>query len=88
MVVVSGELKSGLERELVAEAPPDHRLHGQRAIATAKCGGCDDVIFQLDHGWALVHLTWARRAEQLPWPTTFITGTWAECVRLAQVRAH
>lgn len=87
-MAVSGKLQSGLERELAAEAPPDHRLYGQRAIATAKCGGCDDVIFRLDNGWALVRLTWTQRAEQLPWPTTFVTDTWRECVRLALARAH
>lgn len=87
-MAVSGELQSRLGRELVAEVPLSHRLYGQRAIATAKCAGCDDVIFRLDSGWALVHLTWTQRAEQLPWPTTFVTETWREIVRLAHGRAH
>src|SRR6266540_3270544 len=45
----------------------------QPVTALAHCQGCDDVVFAVDAepGWfALVHLTWRREQEPLPWPTT------------------
>lgn len=36
------------------------------AQAIAQRFGCDDVTFELDGGFALVHLTWSHRPEPLP----------------------
>lgn len=62
---------AGLEQEATAEIGPGHELSGYRLTAIAACGGCDSVAFQVDDGTpAIVHLTWARRPEPAPWPST------------------
>ncbi|MFD7667461.1 hypothetical protein [Streptomyces sp. NPDC059788] len=70
--VPDGGLHS-LERELHRELPPDHPLYGARVRAAARCEACDDVLFHVTDRalpWAVVHLTWSGRQEQLPWPRT------------------
>ncbi|MZD10191.1 hypothetical protein GTW43_34695 [Streptomyces sp. SID5785] len=62
-----------VERELQRELTPGHPLHGATVAAVARCGACDDVLFQVEgrpFAWALVHLTWTRREEHAPWPMT------------------
>ncbi|GAB3828369.1 hypothetical protein ACFPIJ_46110 [Dactylosporangium cerinum] len=57
--------------ELVAELPPGHPLHGHEFIPTIRCDGCDAVVFSVETGppwFVLVHLTWSRTAERVPWP--------------------
>ena len=65
--------KPGLESELAREVSSEHPLSGKRAIAVARRGDCDDVLFFLPDGpspLAVVHLAWGSRREQspqLPW---------------------
>jgi hypothetical protein len=67
----------GLANELRAELGPGHVLFavGDRASAIAVRNDCDDVLFWLgeDH-FAVVRLTWTKRSEPEPWPTTSFEG--------------
>jgi len=70
---VSDVERPGLVAELHSELVEGHPLYGQPVVPIAKCDGCDDVVFAVkaDPGWfALVHLTWSRRPDRLPWPRT------------------
>jgi hypothetical protein len=65
------ELCTGYERELYSELASDHPLYGLHLAALAKNDGSDDVLFQAMDGSSrivVVHLTWARHSETLPWP--------------------
>ncbi|MCX4986040.1 hypothetical protein [Streptomyces sp. NBC_00572] len=69
------------EIELHRELPLGHPLHGVKASAVARCGGCDDVLFSVaDRSflWAVVHLTWTGREERAPWPMTTPLASLAE----------
>jgi hypothetical protein len=68
-------LAAALVREARAEIGSDYELAWHYLTAVVKCGGCDEVIFNVDDGaFALVHLTWARHPEQPPWPATTCLG--------------
>jgi len=59
----------GLEAELRKEVSPAHVLFGVDAVSVARRTDNDDVLFQLkdfDKRFAVVHLTWAGRADQDP----------------------
>jgi hypothetical protein len=65
------DLAAAHEREHRAELAADHPLFGIPVAAIAKHDESDDLLFQLldETGRvAVVHLTWARRPEHLPWP--------------------
>jgi hypothetical protein len=74
-IIVPTNMRASLEAELRAEMAPGHVLSSSQILtAVARCQGCDDVVFSAegDHPirFALVHLTWRRHPERLPWPTT------------------
>ena len=68
------EVKRFLEAELRAETADGHPLFGETVTAIAQCPACDDVVFRVEGDYpsrfALVHLTWRKSREPLPWPTT------------------
>ncbi|WP_332644120.1 hypothetical protein, partial [Aeromicrobium sp.] len=64
-----------LADEVMAEVGPGHELYGLDLHAVAKCEGCDDVVFRAsDDSFAIVHLTWASKSEDLPRPLTTRLG--------------
>jgi hypothetical protein len=61
-----------LHDELAREVSPRHPLAGRRALAIARRGTADDVLFWLPDGPALlamVHLTWRHETDP-EWPFT------------------
>lgn len=67
------------ERELRKEVPSNHLLYDRcwTARAIARRFDCDDVAFELDDGFAVVHLTWSHRPEPLPFFHAAIYDTFA-----------
>src|SRR5215472_494224 len=65
-----------LERELKKEVVRGHVLFGRAAMAVAVRADQDDVLFQISDPTqlAVVHLTWAARADRPPWPSTSLQG--------------
>ncbi|AHH99819.1 hypothetical protein GCM10010174_44920 [Kutzneria viridogrisea] len=66
-----------VEAELVTEIGPGHPLHGKQLTAWLACERCDDVLLMVDEDspdplCAVVHPTWSRRRESLPWPETVL----------------
>lgn len=60
-----------LNAELLREIGPGHVLHGVELHVIARATPQDDVIVQTTDGQvAMVHMTWSRRREAPPWPTT------------------
>ncbi len=56
-----------LVTELKREVSQQHVLFGREAIAVARRGDCDDVLFRLDDGsYAIVHLTLVRQTGPTP----------------------
>jgi hypothetical protein len=74
--------RAGMERQLVREVGPRHRLFGTSASLIARRQDNDDCLFQLPDGRvADVHLTWRQGQEQDPrWPSTAIYDTLEEWV--------
>ena len=73
------ELAESFDVELQREIGPDHPLFQRPARAIAKRDANDEVLFELDSGQlALVHLTWARHPEPVPWPTTALYTSFDE----------
>jgi hypothetical protein len=74
---VEGESAEYLEtfrRQLEREVGPEHSLSGLPVRLIAR-GPSDDVLFWILDGSgrvAEVHLTWAKRQENFPWPITSI----------------
>lgn len=65
------EQRDALTTELAAEISKGHPLHGQGLTVLAKSETTDDVLVAVAAGgWAVVHLTWSRKAESPPWPRT------------------
>jgi hypothetical protein len=61
--------------QLKIEIGPDHIMYGLPVRMIGRDGGSDDTLFEIlnGSGWlALVHLTWAKGQERLPWPGTII----------------
>ncbi|KVF05620.1 hypothetical protein WJ05_27885 [Burkholderia vietnamiensis] len=61
-------------RQLQLEVGPGHELFGLPTRLIGRGNG-DDALFEILDGTsrvAVVHLTWAKTAEQLPWPITNI----------------
>jgi hypothetical protein len=73
-IVAPADMRSPLEAELRAEVADGHLLSGETVTAIARCQACDDVVFSVegDHPvwFAIVHLTWRRSREPVPWPAT------------------
>ena len=68
------EFHATFKRELESELCSDHLLYGIDTRLIARGNG-DDALFELLDGsgrLAVVHLTWARHPEPLPWPGTEI----------------
>jgi hypothetical protein len=65
------QVAAGLDAELRRELRRRHPLYGRACIAIAKREANDDVLFALGaEEVAVVHLTWSRKRERPPWPTT------------------
>ncbi|PYC67260.1 hypothetical protein C7C45_22625 [Micromonospora arborensis] len=68
--------REALHAELLTEAAAGHPLHSQPVEVIGRSGASDDIVVELSSGgWALVHLTWKRAAERLPWPETTFYST-------------
>lgn len=68
------EFHAAFRLELESEVCREHVLSGISARLIARGNG-DDALFELLDGsgrYAVVHLTWARHPEPLPWPVTEI----------------
>jgi len=62
------------QRQLELEVPPGHPLFGVKVELIGRGSG-DDALFKLLDGTgrvAVVHLTWSKGQERLPWPRTTI----------------
>jgi hypothetical protein len=59
-----------LTRELLHELAPGHPLHGVPFTIIGRSYVRDDILLATPHGWALVHLTWARHPGPPPYPST------------------
>lgn len=67
-----GAFHTGFKRELESEVGDGHPLKGIETRLIARGNG-DDALFELLDGsgrYAVVHLTWARHPEPVPWPVT------------------
>ncbi len=63
--------RQALAAELATELSPGHPLHGRQVTILGASGARDDILIALaTGGWAKVHLTWAGKPEQSPWPST------------------
>jgi hypothetical protein len=82
---VTGE-GPALAEELRREIAPGHVLFGKDAVAVARRHDCDDVLFALAHGVAVVHLAYAGREKRSDYPETELFDSWAHFVteRLAR----
>jgi hypothetical protein len=64
-------IRVSLRQELQRELVPGHPLYGIAVEPVARRVSKDDVLFSLADGrWGIVHLTWRRAREVLPFPTT------------------
>jgi hypothetical protein len=71
--LVPVDTRAALEAELRTEVAEGHPLFGERAIAIARCEGCDEVVFSVETDparFVSVHLTWRGAPERPPWPWT------------------
>jgi hypothetical protein len=57
-----------LGSELVCELPEGHILHGRPWRIIAEAAPQDEVVVDVDGRIYLVHLTWSKYCEQLPYP--------------------
>jgi hypothetical protein len=57
------------EKELRRELHASHKLYSVNARAIARCGGNDDVVFELeDCKIAVIHLTYSKeKSDKYPW---------------------
>ena len=82
-------VRSGLERQLVLEVPPGHEMF-QVPVRLIGRGNGDDALFQILDGSgrvAVVHLTWSKSQERLPWPATTVflnLKEWADTCMLPE----
>lgn len=69
------EFQRTFQRQLELELSPGHELYGVPVKLIGRHGGCDDALFELLDGSgrvAVVHLTWAKSRQRLPWPLSTI----------------
>jgi len=62
------DLVAPLTDELRQEVGPGHALFGKTWVIVARALPQDEVVVVAEDEVALVHLTWARHAENAPWP--------------------
>ncbi|GGX22657.1 hypothetical protein [Undibacterium macrobrachii] len=77
-------------KQLHLELPPDHALFGIPVRLIAR-GDSDDALFQFLDGSgkvAVVHLTWAKSQERLPWPVTTVFSNMQEFIEKRMVPDH
>ena len=71
-----------LVNELQRELSPQHVLYGILVAAVARRIDCDDVLFATadpSKPLAVVHLTWAGKAERDPrWPSSTLYQCWQD----------
>jgi hypothetical protein len=48
---------------------PGHPLYGRDLKVIARALPQDDVVVEVDGAVAIVHLTWSKGSERLPWPS-------------------
>jgi len=74
---VPGERRAAFEAELASELGPGHPLYGRPATALGRRTDCDDVLFRVEapDEFVVVHLTYASRPEEPPWPVSEPFGT-------------
>ncbi len=69
------DFREAFLNQLKTEVCPDHVMYGLPVRMIGRDGGSDDTLFEILDGtgrFALVHLTWAKVQECLPWPGTAI----------------
>ena len=84
------EFHATFKRELESEVCKDHPLSGIDARLIARGDG-DDALFELQDGsgrFAVVHLTWARHPEPLPWPATAMYNSFESFVNERMIPEH
>jgi hypothetical protein len=84
------QFHAGFKRELEGELSSEHPLHGIETRLIARGNG-DDALFELLDGtgrYAVVHLTWARHPEPLPWPATELYNSLTSFVNERMIPEH
>jgi hypothetical protein len=84
------QFHAGFKRELEGELSSEHPLHGIETRLIAR-GNADDALFELLDGtgrYAVVHLTWARHPEPLPWPATELYNSLTSFVNERMIPEH
>ena len=59
-----------IETELAKEISVGHPLNGVEFQVIAKRSDRDDVLLATNEGFFIVHVTWSRKKEELPFPTS------------------
>ncbi|MFD4323392.1 hypothetical protein ACFWQC_02075 [Nocardioides sp. NPDC058538] len=77
---------AALEDELKRELAPEHPFHGHDWTAVARACDQDEVIVHDGQVVALVHLTWSRKREDPPSPTTSVISSAEEFRELLKYR--
>lgn len=78
--VPSDRHSEALEKELLREISPGHKLQGVSLRAVGRRTDSDDVLFELknfDYQCAVVHLTW-RKETSADWPFTVLFETFEQ----------
>lgn len=84
------EFHAVFKHELESEVGSNHPLNGIDTRLIARGNG-DDALFELLDGsgrFAVVHLTWARHPERLPWPVTEIYDSFESFVNERMIPEH
>ena len=72
----------GLVNELKKEVCPNHPLFDKQLKAIATRKDVDEVLFEIINDesikYAVVHLTWSRKQENLPFPGTYLFDHWTK----------
>lgn len=78
--VLEEQQRLAMAQRITQEVAQGHILYGRTARTIARCGACDEVLYEVDgRGYALVHLTWTHKTpEKPPWPATALYETWPE----------
>ena len=67
------------------EVAAGHPLFGRRVTVLGQSLQADDVLLATDGGWAIVHLTWSRRAEPPDLPHTRLFDNAASVQRVIDI---
>ncbi|KZN39857.1 hypothetical protein [Pseudoalteromonas luteoviolacea] len=71
----NSEHEAALLTEMITELPVGHNLYGKSFKILAKREDSDDVLVVFDSKFYIVHLTWSRKKEILPYPETKSYGS-------------